>query len=103
MQLELFDNPQRQRTKSTQVDAWTRIRDSCPTARGRVYAMIAAAGERGATRQELANMHNVPINSVCGRVNELLGGKPDRDGRRPYPVLVYEKETRNGQKVLRVR
>ena len=39
--------------------------------RRKVLEAISAAGSYGATRYELAKKLNLPVSSVCGRVNEL--------------------------------
>jgi hypothetical protein len=39
---------------------------------GKVYAAIVAAGEAAITREELTDVTGMPIQTVCGRVNDLL-------------------------------
>lgn len=58
--------------------------------RRQVLEAIVGAGSTGLTRQELADWHGFLIQSVCGRVKELLEGK-----------FVYETtRTRRGRTVL---
>ena len=67
------------------------------TLRGRVYLAIKATPER--TRNELSRTLNIPINSICGRVKELLDSKaiveldsrPDWwSGRLAAPLKIKE-------------
>jgi DNA-binding transcriptional regulator GbsR (MarR family) len=51
-------------------DAYAAIMDRLPACRGRVYATIARGGRL--TRQEVSEVSGMPINTVCGRVKELL-------------------------------
>ena len=41
----------------------------------RVLECIRSAGDRGITRQDIAASTGIPLASVCGRVNRLLGLK----------------------------
>lgn len=54
-----------------------------------VLKVIVDAGVAGVTRQEIADLYGIPIQSVCGRVKELLDGQfvvqsgtRERHGRR---------------------
>jgi hypothetical protein len=104
-QLELFDRPKQARPPAvavrTSIAAAEAIREMAPTLRGKVYGYIAACGELGATRQEIAdNMvldpqdptKRMKLQTVCGRVGELKGmglvweGSESRDGRRVIRV-----------------
>ena len=49
----------------------------------RVLECVRNAGECGMTRHEIADELKIPLSSVCGRVNELLGSKlQQRAGQR---------------------
>ena len=93
-QLSLFDRPQgppavRARTSIAAAEA---IREMAGTLRCKVFVYIVEQGDRGATRQEIADALEMRIQTVCGRVGELL-----RMG------LIWQgREIRNRQKVLRV-
>ena len=92
-QLSLWDQPKgppavRSRTSIAAAEA---IREMAPTLRGKVYAYIVRQGEAGATRQEIADGLGMRLQTVCGRVGELLG-----------QTLIWQgTETREGRKVLR--
>jgi len=51
-------------------DAYAAIADRLPACRKRVYETIAKGGRL--TRQEVSEVSGMPINTVCGRVRELL-------------------------------
>jgi len=51
-------------------DAYAAIADSLPACKKRVYETIAKGGRL--TRQEVSEVSGMPINTVCGRVRELL-------------------------------
>jgi len=53
--------------------------------RARVINLLAAIGARGATRHELAAQLQLPLTTVCGRVNELkkMGEVTESGERRP--------------------
>ena len=71
----------------TSIAAAEVIRQMAPTARGKVYGFICQAAN-GATRQEIADGLGMRLQTVCGRVGELLRmglvwqGKEIRDGRK---------------------
>lgn len=58
----------------TEARAAVAIRPVSGKKRRQVMEIIAAAGFTGITRQEIADLHGLPIQSVCGRVKELLDG-----------------------------
>jgi hypothetical protein len=50
---------------------------------GTIHKAIVEAGERGMTRHELAELLNIPVQSICGLVLELIGRRAIRaDGRK---------------------
>lgn len=53
------------------LEAYNKIKPELSGKRRAVYEMFCQHKE-GATRQEIARWYNVAINSVCGRVNELI-------------------------------
>ena len=53
------------------LEAYKKIKPELSGKRRAVYEMFCQHKE-GATRQEISRWHNVAINSVCGRVNELM-------------------------------
>jgi len=99
-QRTLFDaGPRRMKRTRTQNDAWRAVQERLPELRGKVYGYIAGRGAWGATRKEIAAGLGMPLQTVCGRANELLGGK---DGAQ-FTVLIYQTdESRSGSKVLRI-
>jgi hypothetical protein len=77
----------------TSIAAAEAIAEAAPTLRGKVYTFLAGRRREGATRQEIADGLQMRLQTVCGRVNELLGQN-----------LVWQgDETRDGRKVVRVR
>lgn len=58
----------------TEAKAAVAIRPISGAKRRQVMEHIAAAGFTGITRQELADLYGIPIQSVCGRVKELIDG-----------------------------
>lgn len=74
-QLSLFE-PRAHRPPAvavrTSIAAAEAIAAAAPTLRGRVYAVIVAAGESGATREEVVTATGIALQTVCGRANELL-------------------------------
>lgn len=98
-QLELFDSPRfaspidsRRRSRKAKFDANQDLQHRRVGQALRVLEAIRQAGSRGATRNELADLLDVPLASVCGRCNELLAG--DR------PEVYVGAERRNGRSVL---
>ena len=78
---------------STSIAAAEAIAANGPTLRGKVYGYLVQCGQDGATRQEIADGLKMRLQTVCGRVSELLDQS-----------LVWQgSETREGRKVLRVR
>jgi hypothetical protein len=75
--------------------AAARVEVHAPTLRERVYRAVEAAGRRGLTRQEIADGEGIKLQTVCGRVSELLD--PD------LAQLFATRETRNGGSVLITR
>lgn len=57
----------------------------------RIMAELEARGKRGATRQELADNLPMKLQTVCGRVNELIEWRRARE---------LENERRNGRAVV---
>ena len=53
------------------LEAYNKIKPELSGKRRAVYEMFCQHKE-GATRQKIARWYNVAINSVCGRVNELI-------------------------------
>lgn len=53
------------------LEAYNKLKPELSGKRRAVYEMFCQHKE-GATRQEIARWYNVAINSVCGRVNELV-------------------------------
>lgn len=98
-QLDLFDplarTPRRAGPPAvavrTSIAAAERIAADAPNLRGKVYAAIVEAGERGMTRQEISDQTGMKLQTVCGRVFELKGFG-----------LVYEcDQAREGRRVIR--
>ena len=58
----------------TEARAAVAIRPVSGKRRRQVMEIIAGAGFTGITRQEIADMHCIGIQSVCGRVKELIDG-----------------------------
>lgn len=58
--------------KETSLLTWIGINESgeARTQRGRIYLTIERNPLR--TRMELSSMLNIPIQAICGRVNELI-------------------------------
>lgn len=61
-----------QRASATSRAAAEQGREGAATARERVFEFISGRGERGATRDEAARGLNMRIQTVCGRVNDLM-------------------------------
>lgn len=91
---ERFDQAERVRPPAqpvrTSIAAAEAIADMAGTLRGKVYGKLVAAGWRGATREELVD-ERLTLQTVCGRVNELLKldliydsgtTRPGRSGRQ---------------------
>lgn len=53
------------------LEAYKKLKPELSGKRRAVYEMFLPA-QRGCARQEISRWHNVAINSVCGRVNELV-------------------------------
>jgi len=51
-------------------DAYAAIMDRLPACQGKVYETIARGGRL--TRQEVSEVSGMPINTVCGRIAELV-------------------------------
>ena len=58
---------------SNSLEAYNKLKPELSGKRRAVYEMFCQHKE-GATRQEISRWYNVAINSVCGRVNELIQG-----------------------------
>ena len=56
---------------SNSLEAYNKLKPELSGKRRAVYELFKAH-PNGATRQEIARWYNVAINSVCGRVNELI-------------------------------
>ena len=78
---------------STSIDAAARIAAVVPRLQREVLTAIAAAGDRGATRAEIAVATGIKLQTVCGRCNELLEARE----------IFQTAERRDGGKVLRLR
>lgn len=59
----------------TEAKAAVNMRPRSGTRRMTVLKFIVTAGFTGATRQEIADGTGLPIQSVCGRVHELIEGE----------------------------
>lgn len=57
--------------KDTSLMAYAQIYPA-HTQRGKVFRTIKKGPKSGLTRQEISKKSGVPINAVCGRVNELI-------------------------------
>jgi len=59
--------------KDTSIDAFLMLRGSQQdlNQRGKIYRFLSKR-KRPLTRQELSHAMHMPINIICGRVNELL-------------------------------
>ena len=100
-QLPLFDNPQaptasksRQVSQQTKRDAYTTIQPNRCEQAAFVLRCIQEAGGEGITRKEIADRFAMKLQSVCGRVNELL--KEDapsvyQEGRRDGAAVLFAK------------
>ena len=53
------------------LEAYKKLKPELSGKRRAVYEMFCQHKE-GATRQEISRRYNIAINSVCGRVNELI-------------------------------
>ena len=53
------------------LEAYKKIKPELSGKRRAIYEMFCEHKE-GATRQEISRRYNIAINSVCGRVNELM-------------------------------
>lgn len=60
------------RGRATQVIAADKVKPAAPSMRARVLAFIGESGASGATRQEIADGLGMLIQTVCGRVSELV-------------------------------
>lgn len=76
----------------TSKAAAERIAPEAPTMRAKVLNCIRGAGDRGITRQEIADALPMRIQTVCGRVGELL------DSGEVYEVT---DKRRDGRKILK--
>lgn len=90
-----FDPPSNGRDTSNA--AATMIKPHAATLRERIYAFIWHAGVQGATIDEIVQALGLPVQTVCGRVNELHNEKfgPPRigDSRRRRPTRSGAKAT----------
>ena len=80
----------------TSVRAYRAIKPFLNGKRAQIYEFVEKR-PNGATRQEISRALGEPINSVCGRVNELLG--------RGYLVVVGTKKdavTGHSAEILKV-
>lgn len=53
-------------------ESYQSILSDLPSSQAKVYQAVAERGERGATREEIAQLTGMKLSSVCGRVKELL-------------------------------
>ena len=100
----LFENPQapkpavsRQVSRETKREAHRRAQGGAAVQRMAVLQFIKEAGAEGVTRKEMADRTDILLQSICGRVNELL--KPT-DGSPPQ---VFQDGKRNGSAVLKAK
>lgn len=56
----------------TRNESYHSLLADMPTARAKVFQAVADCGDRGATREEIAELTGMKLSSVCGRVKELL-------------------------------
>ena len=87
-----FDQPLPPAGRSrTSIEAAAFIEPAAESLRGKVLAFIRSRGEQGATREEIAIGMQLKIQTVCGRVSELLGEAK----KLKLPKLIYQgSETR---------
>jgi hypothetical protein len=90
----LFDNPQATKpaaslreSKAAKRDAYKRSRNTKGPAIKKVLAAIQAAGNRGVTRQEIADATGLKLQTVCGRVNDLLNQRNEAGERCPVVFI----------------
>jgi len=83
-QLGLFDPHTRRTVASTSRDAYEAIQPRLGSRQLEVLRSLRRMGPGGATREEIADDINRPIQSVCGRVHELvaLGLVEETEDRR---------------------
>lgn len=84
-QEELFLPPagDGKRVLDTQLDGYEKAQENLGERQGRVLGVIRSSGEVGATLFELCAFLNLPVNSVSGRVTELvMMGKVKDSGKR---------------------
>lgn len=71
--------------KRTSREAYNKLVESGKGAKQKAVVLNAVINAHlGATRQELCSELDIPINSIYGRVNELITSKEIRVGK--YPV-----------------
>lgn len=98
IQQRLFDETSERRFPPAQpvrtsIAAAEAIAEFAGTLRGRVYQHLVDRGQAGATRQEIADACGMKLQTVCGRVAELLAQH-----------LIWEgDDTRDGRRVIRIR
>lgn len=77
------------------------------TRRMQVLEALVSAGQRGLTRHEIVQVTGIPLSSVCGRVDELIGKgawarETGKERMGPYGTpnaVVYA--TERGEKFVR--
>lgn len=77
----------------TSIAAAEAIAKDAPTLRGKVYAELVRRGDRGATRQELADTLGLKLQTVVPRVYEL----------RKQNLVWDGDDVRDGGKVVRAK
>lgn len=92
-QRDLFEHYPAHRGVSTQIAAADKITPIAGAMRKRVFEHITTCGPQGATRPEIAAALNMKLQTVCGRVRELV-----LDGR-----CEDTEETRDACKVVRCK
>ena len=64
----------------------------------KIYRILAALKKRQMTRQEISRVTGIPLESVCGRVNELIHyGKVETCGHQLY------RPTKKYRAILRIK
>lgn len=101
-QPSLFDSQPRHRTRRpphngtpTSIAAAESIAPFTGAQASKVAEFIRSRGKQGATRQEIADGLQMRLQSVCGRVNELLrstsfieqGTRPNPNGKQAAVVI----------------
>lgn len=89
-QLSLFDGSEPEPVHNSSAGSRRAAKAIAPkrlTQRERILEFIRERGRIGSTRDEIAYMLDIPIQSVCARCSELFGN-PVIDGRFTRPVLI---------------